>query len=138
MKRALVLPVSAAALGIFMALGVFALKRAVVNAWEDQTFQVRIDGPRHVVVDGAELRLQGETLREVLEQVSREVREAVEADRELTEAERAEVEAALQRMEAKLGRVRALDAITLPGSPEAPEAPEGAAAPEAPGEPSGN
>ena len=92
MKRALILPVSAAAIGVSLALGVFALKRAAMNAWEDQTFEVRIDGTRHVVVDAADVRLRGETLREVLEQVSQEVRDAVEADRELTEAERAAIE----------------------------------------------
>lgn len=132
MKRALILPVSAAALGVFMALGVFALKRAVVNAWDDQTFEVRIDGTRAVAVEAGEVRFREEVLRDVLETVSQEVREAVEADRDLTEAERAEVEAALARMEAKLGRLRALDGIAIPGTPDVPEAPE------APRQPSGN
>jgi len=133
MKRSLILPVSAALLGSFLALGVFALKRVAVNAWEDQSFEITIDGPEGIVVDVDGQTIRSEILREVLTEVRSEIRVAVESDRKLTEAERAELQAALERLEAKLGRL-------APAPADAPPAPEAPAGAEAPGavEPAGN
>lgn len=130
MKRTLVLPISAALLGSFLALGVFALKRAAVNAWEDQSFEVTVAGPQGIVVNADGARIQGEILREVLTQVREEIRVAVESERDLTEAERAEIQAAMERLESKLRRLAPTPA-DLPPAPEAPEAPGGV-------EPAGN
>ena len=133
MKRTLILPISAAFLGIFMALGVFALKRAAVNAWEDQSFEFTIDGPEGIVVDVDGEFIRGEILRDVLSQVREEIRVAVESDRELTEAERAELQAAMEQLEAKLGRL-------VPAPADAPPAPPAAETQAAagPAEPAGN
>ncbi|HSG48051.1 MAG TPA: hypothetical protein VLA43_09585 [Longimicrobiales bacterium] len=133
MKRTLILPISAAFLGIFMALGVFALKRAAVNAWEDQSFEFTIDGPEGIVVDVNGEFIRGEILRDVLSQVREEIRVAVESDRELTEAERAELQAAMEQLEAKLGRL-------VPAPADAPPAPPASEtqASAGPAEPAGN
>ena len=110
MKRTLILPVSAAALGVVQALGVFALKRAALNALEDQRFITAVE-VRHgdlveieeILAEVDEARLEAETIHEIVEQARQEIRHTLETNRDLTEAQRTQVMRALERLEITSG-----------------------------------
>lgn len=139
MKRTFLLPASAAAVGILMALGVFALKRAAVNAWEDQTFHFETDGPFAITMDAGEVAMQGEAVQEILAQVREEIRLSVETKRNLSDAERARLEAALAELDVKIERARArVEEAVEAADAAAPPAPDAPAAPDTPAAPGGN
>jgi head-tail adaptor len=110
MKRTLILPVSAAALGVVLALGVFALKRAALNALEDQRFITTVElrggdlvDIEEILAEVDEARLEAETIHEIVEQARQEIRHTLETNRDLTEAQRTQVMRALERLEITSG-----------------------------------
>lgn len=122
MKRALVLPVSAAVVGSLLAVGVFGLTRKAKSFAEEQYFyavevaeevEVKVnDAARsgRVVIGPDDIQVDGESLRQTMEDVRVQIRAAVESDRELTEADRQKIREALQRIEARLPFTLDLDA----------------------------
>lgn len=121
MKRPFVLPVSAAVVGSLLAVGVFALTRKAKDFAEEQYFyavevaeevQMKADAARsgRVVIGPDDIQVDGESLRQTMEDVRVQIRAAVESDRELTEADREKIREALQRIEARLPFTLDLDA----------------------------
>ena len=121
MNRTFVLPVSAAAIGILLAVGVSAAKRAAMNTLHDDGF-VSVDIRRGELVDVEALvdGLEGlealdeievrfdevELVRDVMDEVRAGLQEALE-DAELTEFEREEIQRALDELKAPPPAARA-------------------------------
>jgi hypothetical protein len=123
MRRALVLPVSAAVVGALLAIGVSALDRSVDRS-HDRVHVIRsvdraelaevevdlsevekqiaeaMERVERIEVD-TEIRLEGEFLREVGEKVRRELRASL-VDEELTPTEQEQLLAALEQLEEQL------------------------------------
>jgi hypothetical protein len=107
MKRALYLPMAAAALGVILALTVWAMDppNHVVQVTDVEEFIDAVE-----VVDVGEvaevaprgLRLHEQVLQEVLLSVREELRVALESDRDLTAEEREEIRRALERVNDRL------------------------------------
>ena len=130
MKRPFLVPASAALIGILMAMGVFALKRAAENALSEHRFvtdvQVQTRGELVdleevlVEVDGA--RIEAEIAREALQRAREELQHSLESERKLTDAQRARILRALERLDAKLPLAADLAEAEVEAS-DAPDAP---------------
>lgn len=120
MRRALVLPVSAAVVGALLAIGVSALDRAspssgqfrvVVDRSELAEVEIDLSEVEDQIAEAmeaverieweTEVRIERDVLREVREQLRTELRSAVEA-RDLTESEQERVREAMERLEEQL------------------------------------
>jgi hypothetical protein len=107
MKRALYLPMAAAALGVILALTVWAMDppNHVVQVTDVVEFTDAVE-----VVDVGEIaevaphefQLHEQVLQEVLLSVREELRVALEGDRDLTAEEREEIRRALERVNERL------------------------------------
>jgi hypothetical protein len=113
MRRALVMPVSAAIVGALLAVGVTALDRphnghgtVRVLTPAPEAHVVRVDVAEEIereIADAFEVRasLQGGLLEKVLREVETELRIAVESE-DLTPREREKLVEAMERLEAEL------------------------------------
>jgi hypothetical protein len=108
MKRSLVLPVSAAAVGIVMAVGVFALKNAAMERFDEQEFISSFDIRTDVHVDGLEnIAVEMGMVREALEQARQELEHELQSNRDLTDEQRERIQTAVEELNAKLEKATA-------------------------------
>lgn len=133
MKRSLVLPVSAAAVGVLMAVGVFAIKRAAVDHFERQDFMSSFEVRTDVRIDGLEnIAVEMDMVREALEQARQELQSELQSNQDLTDAQRERLQAAVEELNAKLEKATArmevrVDEVEVrvEAAPDAPLAPGG-------------
>lgn len=125
MARPFVLPVTAAVVGALMAVGITALNKA----GDRGHFTVEVGDAS---VRAAEVRVEARIIRDVVDEVRREIRMAVEAERELTESERAKLRQAMKQLDATLaadldlsGMLEGLEALEALKGLESLEALEG-------------
>lgn len=108
MKRSLVLPVSAAVVGVLMAVGVFALKNAAVNHFEHQGFVSSFEVRTDMHLEGLEnIAVEMDMVREALEQARQELEFELQSNRDLTDAQRERIQAAVNELNAKLEKATA-------------------------------
>lgn len=121
MNRQLIMPVSAAAIGCLLAVGVFAATRQARAAFQErfEAYEVEVEEAVRMQVDGQDSRViirsgdvnvDGESLREIMENVRVELRAAIDGDPDLTAEERARVREALQELQGRLPFKLDLDA----------------------------
>lgn len=108
MKRSLVLPVSAAAVGIVMAVGAFALKNAAMERFNEQEFISAFEIQTDIHLDGLDnIAVEMETVREALEEARQELEHELQSNRDLTDAQRERLQAAVEELNAKLEKATA-------------------------------
>ncbi|MEJ2540278.1 MAG: hypothetical protein P8188_09940 [Gemmatimonadota bacterium] len=143
MRRALVLPVSAAVVGALLALGISALDRPhssvhVIRAVEIGDIDMEVEAEIAEAMEQVErievrqeVRVDEEFLRQVRQKVRRELRAAMEAE-ELTEAERRQIREAMEQLEEQLPGMMGVAGLVEGLTREDGSAHKDGAAPEAP------